>query len=393
MEACPLPDVRKPGSNFGSVAEAKRRARRVLPPAVFDYVEGGKEAESSVTANERAFERVLFAPRAGMGHTQAETATEILGQRAAMPLVIAPTGFIRILHPDGEIGAAAAAADAGIPIGISTLCGVPARDVVATNHDTWFQLYTLGGREGTAQTLEVARKAGCRVLVVTMDVNAITGRDRPQRPLPTRIDLASALAFLPQAWNRPRWLLNFLRGGLAMPVPNAPRKSDGSAPTLAEVGALLTATPPTWQDLEWIRSRWSGPLVVKGILRADDARRAVALGADAIGVSNHGAKTLDSTVAPLDALPAVVDAVGAEAQVFLDGGVRRGADVVRACALGARAVLIGRPYLWGLAVGGRAGVARVLQIFRQGISATLCQLGCASIEALDRGVLASAASR
>jgi isopentenyl diphosphate isomerase/L-lactate dehydrogenase-like FMN-dependent dehydrogenase len=307
----------------------------------------------------------------------------VLGRRISMPVVIAPTGFIRIVHADGERGAALAAADASIPMAISTLGGVPAADVTAINPDTWFQLYTLGGREGTRQTIDLARAAGCRVLVVTVDVNAITARDRPQQSLPTHIDLASALRFVPQAWNRPRWLYQFLCGGLAMPVPNAPRNTDGSTPTLAQIGALLTATPPTWDDLAWIRSQWQGPLVVKGILRPADARLAVSIGANAVSVSNHGAKTLDGTVAPLDALPAVVDAVGRDAEVLLDGGARRGADVVRACALGARAVMIGRPYLWGLAVDGQAGVARVLRLFRHGVSATLAQLGCPSIVELD----------
>lgn len=373
--------------SFTSVEQAKRMARRRLPSAVFDYIEGGKEAETSVSANELAFERVLFNPKVCVGLKTIDTSTKLLGQNISMPVMIAPTGFMRIVHRDGELGAARAAAHAGIPIAISTLCGVPAASVSVLNPDTWFQLYLLGGREGTRQILECARNAKCRVLAVTVDVAAITPRDRWVRPLPMRLDLQSALRFLPDAWNRPGWLWSFLRGGLTMPTPNAPRRADGGELTLAEIAALLIASPPSWDDLAWIRSEWKGPLVIKGILRADDARRAVEIGADAIVVSNHGAKTLDATVAPLDALPSIVDKIGPDFEVLLDGGVRRGADVVRACALGARAVLIGRSYLWGLAAEGERGVRRMLQVFQTGITSTLAQLGCASISDLDRSYI------
>ena len=372
---------------FTSIEAARRLAARRLPPAVYGYIDGGKEAEQTAVANELAFSRVLFSPRIGTGIIKADTSVELFGERMKMPVVIAPTGMIRIVHRDGELGAARAAAGAGIPIAISHVCGEPARAVVAENSATWFQLYFIGGRDAVSQSLELARDAGCRVLVVTVDVGAVAPRDRIARVLPTRLNLQSAFAFLPEAWNRPRWLAAFLSGGLAMPAPNAPRKSDGSELTLAELGKMIGSSAPSWSDLEWLRSQWDGALVIKGVLRVDDARRAAEIGANAISVSNHGAKVLDGTPSALSVLPEIVDAVGDRLDVLLDGGVRRGADVVRACALGAKAVFIGRPYLWGLAAAGEQGVADVLSLFQAGISATLVGLGCESIAALDRSYL------
>jgi isopentenyl diphosphate isomerase/L-lactate dehydrogenase-like FMN-dependent dehydrogenase len=370
-----------------SIEDARRRAARVLPPAVYAYLDGGKEAEQTALANELAFGRVLFSPRIGHGALRPSTAVELFGERLAMPVVIAPTGMIRIAHQDGELGAARAAARAGIPIAISHVCGAPAAAVVAENPSTWFQLYLIGGRDGVRETLALVRAAGCRVLVVTVDVAGVAPRDRLARPLPTQLSLGAALPFLAESWNRPRWLAAFLAGGLAMPTPNAPRRADGTALTLAELGGMIGASAPTWEELGWLRDEWSGPLVIKGILRSEDARRAADLGADGISVSNHGAKVLDGTPATISVLPEIADAVGGRLEILLDGGIRRGADVVRACALGAKAVMIGRPYLWGLAAGGEAGVAEVLALLRGGIRATLANLGCGSIAELDRSFL------
>lgn len=367
-----------------SVEAARRSARQYLPPAVYDYIDGGKEAESTAMTNELAFSRVLFSPKVGCGVTEPDIGVTVLGRRIAMPVVIAPTGFIRIVHADGELGAARAAAAMGIPITLSHVCSVPVGQVCEANPDTWFQLYMLDGRNGAAAAMELARAAGCRVLVVTVDVAGIAPSDRLNRRLPSRLSLGEVLRFLPEAMSRPRWLTSFLRGGLTMVAPNAPCKPDGQPYPLAEIGRLVVHTPPTWADLDWIRRQWDGSLVLKGILRVDDAERAVALGADAISVSNHGAKVLDGTPAAIAVLPEIVDAVGHQIEVLMDGGVRRGADVVRACALGAKAVLIGRPYLWGLAAGGEAGVADILELFHRGVSATLANLGCPSIGTLDR---------
>jgi len=370
-----------------SLDQIQRRARDLLPPAVYHYVEGGKEGERTVAANARAFDRVLFSPKVAAGVTDPVVATTVLGREIAMPVIIAPTGYVRIVHPDGELAAARAAARAGIPIAISTLSAEPVDAVTAANSEAWFQLYMIGGREGARFSMDRAREAGCRVLIVTVDVAAVTPHDRSSRRIPARLTPASALGLLPEIWNRPRWLLSLLRGGLVMSAPNAPLKADGSAMVLQEAGRLLTAAPPNWEDLAWIRSQWDGPMVVKGVLRIDDAMRAIDIGADAISVSNHGGKVLDGTPAALSVLPEIVDAVDGRLEVLLDGGVRRGADVVRACALGAKAVLIGRAYLWGLACRGESGVSEVLDLFRWSMTATLSQLGCPSIAAVDRSWL------
>ncbi|WP_395647689.1 alpha-hydroxy acid oxidase [Terricaulis sp.] len=372
---------------ISSVEHARQLARRALPPAVFHYIEGGKENERTVRANELAFGRVLFDAHLGEAIKRPETKVTVLGREIAMPVVIAPTGFIRIVHKDAEPGAARAAHAAGIPIAISHLSGAPARDICALNDDTWFQLYMINGRDGVKASIELARAAGCRVLALTIDLSAITPFDRISRALPSKADLANAIAFLPEVWDRPRWLLSLLAGGLTMSCPNAPPAADGRAMAVGDIGKLLTATPPTWDDVAWIRKQWDGPLLIKGIMRTADARRALECGADAISVSNHGGKVIDGVPAAVTVLPEIADAVGDKLDVLLDGGVRRGADVVRACALGAKAVLIGRPYLWGLAAGGEAGVASVLRLFQRGIAATLSAIGCPSIQALDRSFL------
>jgi pre-mycofactocin synthase len=370
-----------------SVEAARRAAKRRLPSSVYGYIDGGKEAESTAIANEIAFSRVLFSPKVGTGVTRPSIATTILGREQSMPVIIAPTGFIRIVHADGELGVARAAAAMGVPVALSNVCSVPLKSACEVHADTWFQLYMLNGRDGAQQAMDLASRAGCQVLAVTVDVAATAPSDRVTRRLPSSLNLGSVLKFLPDALMKPRWLLDFLRGGLAMRAPNAPRKPDGSEYELSEIGSLIVRTPPTWDDLAWIRRQWSGKLLLKGILRVDDAERAAALGADGISVSNHGAKVLDGTPAALAVLPEIADAVGHRLEVLLDGGVRRGADVVRACALGARAVFIGRAYLWGLAAEGEIGVRDILELFRRGIVATLADLGCPSIEALDRTYL------
>jgi isopentenyl diphosphate isomerase/L-lactate dehydrogenase-like FMN-dependent dehydrogenase len=304
-----------------------------------------------------------------------------------MPLAIAPTGFVRIVHPDGESAAARAAAAAGVPMVISTWCGTPAAEIVAANPDTWFQLYVINGRDGAAYSVDLAREAGCRVLVVTADIAGVCPSDRRAPPLPETMDLRAALAFAPQAWSRPRWLWDLLRGGLAMKAPNAPRTPDGAELRVQQAGALLAASPPDWDDLAWIRRRWDGPMVLKGVMRARDARRAADLGIDGVIVSNHGGKVLDGVPATLSVLPEIAEAVEGRCEVLLDGGVRRGADIVKARALGARAVLIGRPYLWGLAVGGEAGVSRVLSLFRRSLAGTMANLDLASTAQIDRAAL------
>jgi len=376
---------------FRSVEEARQIARRRLPEAVWHYVEGGKEGEITPRANEAAFERIFFDVPVCPGVTRPDLSTTVLGRKLAMPLVIAPTGFVRIIHPDGEAGAARAAAAAGVPIAISTWSGTPIAGIAALNPDTWFQLYMIHGRDGAAYCMDLAAEAGCGVLVVTADIAGICPADRMAPPLPETMSLSAALAFAPQAWTRPRWLLALLRGGLAMPAPNAPRTADGRLLRVQDAGALLTATPPDWDDLAWMRRRWQGPMVLKGVMRVADAVRAAAMGIDGIVVSNHGGKVLDSAPATLSVLPEIADAVGDRCEILFDGGIRRGADIVKARALGARAVLIGRACLWGLAVGGEAGVAQVLSLFRRSLAGTIANLDRAGVDAIDRAVLRASA--
>jgi pre-mycofactocin synthase len=377
----------RPRSTSISVEAARRAAQRRLPPAIYGYVDGGKEAETTAVANELAFSRVLFAPKVGSGAASPDLRIQVLGEWLEMPVIIAPTGFIRIVHPEGELALSSGAAASGIPIALSHLCSEPLARMCQLHPNTWFQIYMLGGRPGAEHAMSLAREAGCRTLIVTVDVAATAPADRVNRRLPASLSARDILRYAPEAVLRPRWLLSFLRGGLRMGAPNAPRKPAGGEYSLAEFGGLITGTPPSWQDLEWIRASWSGKLVLKGILRVDDAERAAALGADGICVSNHGAKVLDGTPASISVLPEIADAVGHRLEVLLDGGVRRGADVIRACALGAKAVLIGRPTLWALAAGGETGVVDLLSLLKRGMSATLANLGCPSVHAVDRSWL------
>lgn len=362
-------------------------ARRKLPAPVYHYVAGGKEAEITAELNQLAFSRVLFDAPACPTQTNPDLTTTLFGERIAMPLVIAPTGFVRIVHKDGEVGAARAAAKAGIPIAISTWCGAPAKDVVAANPNCWFQLYMINGREGAAHCMDLAQAAGCRVLVVTADIAGVSPADRVAPPLPETMSLAAALGFAPFALSRPRWLWSLLSGGLAMSAPNAPPRADGSLLRVQDAGRLLAASPATWEDLAWMRRRWKGPMLLKGVMRSADALRAVDTGLDGVIVSNHGGKVLDSLPSTISVLPEIAEAVGGRCEVLLDGGVRRGADIVKARALGARAVLIGRPYLWGLAAAGEAGVEQVLALLRRSFSATLANLDRPSAECVDRSIL------
>jgi isopentenyl diphosphate isomerase/L-lactate dehydrogenase-like FMN-dependent dehydrogenase len=305
-----------------------------------------------------------------------------------MPVITTPAGFIRIAHPAGELAVARAAEAAGIAVGISILASIAIEEITAAASDVWFQLYMIGGREGSAIAIDRAKRAGCRVLVVTADLADNTGGN-DRKPVPTppgRVDLATAIRFAPQMALRPMWAASFLRGGLALVAPNAPGR-DGRPLAMSEGGIALREHPPTWEDIAWIRERWDGPLVLKGVTATEDARRAVDVGVDAVSVSNHGGNGLDGSPATIRALPDVVEAVGGQIEVLLDGGVRRGGDVVKAVALGARAVLIGRPYIWALAAGGQAGVTSLLSLYRRNIDATLRLLACRSVADLDPGVL------
>ena len=372
---------------FHSVGHAQHLARRRVPRSVYRYIEGGTEDEYTVRANRAAFAEVTFNPRVAVFHEQRDLHTSVVGQPVALPVVIAPAGYIRLAHRDGEVGAARAAGAMGTAVGVSTLSYYPIEQVAAaTRGPVWYQLYFAGGRAGAEIAIERAQAAGCRALIVTVDLAAAAGRERALRGgvIPQRVTLKNVWSYAPELIVRPRWLYDFARDGLRLDVPNVRVERDGPPLSAAAASKSMRQNAPTWADFAWIRDQWSGPIIVKGILSRDDARRAVDTGADAIVVSNHGGNALDGTPATLKVLPGIVDAVGTDVEVLVDGGFRRGVDVVKAIALGARAVLIGRAYIWGLAAGGSAGVERVLAQFRDGIDRTLALLGCPSVTALDR---------
>jgi isopentenyl diphosphate isomerase/L-lactate dehydrogenase-like FMN-dependent dehydrogenase len=362
-------------------------ARRRVPRSVYRYIEGGTEDEYTVRANRAAFAEVTFQPRAAVQHERRELQTSVVGQPLALPVVLAPAGYIRLAHRDGEVGAARAAGAMGTAVGVSTLSYYPIEAVAAASAGpVWYQLYFAGGRAGAEIAIERAIAAKCGALIVTVDLAAAAGRERSFRGgvIPQRVTLRNALSYAPELLVRPRWLYDFAKDGLRLDVPNARTSRDGPSLSAAAASKSMRQHTPTWADFAWIKEQWPGPIIIKGVLNRDDARRAVDCGADAIVVSNHGGNALDGTPATLGVLPRIVDAVGAEVEVLVDGGFRRGVDVVKALALGARAVLIGRSYIWGLAAGGSAGVERVLAQFRDGIDRTLALLGCPSVSALDR---------
>lgn len=373
---------------LSSTEQARRIAKRKLPASVYDFIEGGTEESRTVRANREGFQEIGFRARVPQDHLPRDLRTTVLGRELSMPVITTPAGFIRIAHPDAELAVARAAEEAGIAVGISTLASVAIEEITAAASDVWFQLYMVGGREGSEITIDRARRAGCRVLMVTVDLADNTGgNDRKPTPRPPgRVDLATALRFAPEMALRPRWALDFLRGGLALEAPHAPGL-DGRPLTMDEGGIALRKHPPTWDDIAWIRERWTGPLVLKGVTDTEDARRAVDVGVDAVSVSNHGGNGLDGSPAAIRALPGVVAAVDGRIEVLLDGGVRRGGDVVKAVALGARAVLIGRPYIWALAAGGQPALTSLLTLYRRNIDATLRLLACRSVADLDPSVL------
>ncbi|HEY3718141.1 MAG TPA: pre-mycofactocin synthase MftD [Jatrophihabitantaceae bacterium] len=373
---------------FESVAEAQRRAKKRLPKSVYGALIAGSERGVTVDDNIAAFGELGLAPHVAGHPAQRDLSTTVLGQPVSMPVIISPTG-VQAVHPDGEVAVARAAAARGTVMGLSSYASKPVEDVVAANPQTLFQLYWSGTREQIGQRIERARAAGAVGLIATLDWSFSHGRDWGSPVIPERINLRAMLRFAPEAITRPRWLAAYARTGHIpdLTVPNMARPGQDPPTFFGAYGEWMQTPPPQWDDVEWLRSQWDGPLMLKGITRVDDAKRAVAVGVDAISVSNHGGNNLDSTPATIRCLPAVADAVGDQIEVVLDGGVRRGSDVVKALALGARAVMIGRAYLWGLAANGQAGVENVLDILRSGIDSALLGLGHSSVHDLDRGDL------
>jgi L-lactate dehydrogenase (cytochrome) len=372
------------GEWFETVAEAERRAKKRLPASVYKALVAGAEEGTTLADNRRAFAELGFIPRVATGLPgQRGLATTVMGQEIAFPVVVSPTG-VQAVHPEGELPVARAAAAAGIAIGLSSFASRSIEEVVEANPAAFLQVYWLGDRDRIGRLLERARDAGAKGIIVTLDWSFAHRRDWGSPTIPEKLDLKTMAKMAPEALRRPRWLSGWLRSA-ALPDLTTPNLAEAGAesPTFFGAYGQWYMTPqPTWEDLEWLRQTWGGPLLLKGIYHAEDARRAVDIGATAISVSNHGGNNLDGTPATIRQLPAIVDAVGDEIEVLLDGGVRRGSDVVKALALGARAVLIGRAYLWGLAANGEAGVGNVLEILRAGVDETLVGIGRSSVHDL-----------
>jgi L-lactate dehydrogenase (cytochrome) len=374
-------------SRVASIADLRSLARRRLPKAVFDYLDGGAEGEVTLRENCRVFEDITFRPRHAVTVPGCELRTRFLGLELSFPALLAPIGYSRLMHPGGEVAAARAAGLAGIAYILSTISGHRLEDVKASSSGpVLYQLYLLGGREAAEGSIERARAAGFSSLVVTIDTPVAGMRERDLHNGVKELLSGSLFAkarFLPEIVMHPGWLASFLLDGGVPKLPNVVMPGRGAMP-LIDVSAALASAAVCWEDLRWIRNHWHGSIVVKGVLTGDDARRAVDEGAAAVVVSNHGGRQLDGVAASLRALPEVVAAVNGRAEVLMDGGIRRGADIVKAICLGARAVLCGRAYAYGLAVSGEAGVAQALEILRADVERTLRLLGCASIAALDR---------
>jgi pre-mycofactocin synthase len=370
---------------FESVAEAQRRARKRLPASVYGALLAGAERGQSLADNVAAFAELGFAPHVAGNQARRDLATTVLGQPVSLPVIISPTG-VQAVHPDGEVAVARAASARGTAMGLSSFASKPVEEVVAANPQTFFQVYWCGSRDEIVARVERARKAGAVGLILTADWTFTHSRDWGSPQIPDKINLREALRHGPESLRKPVWLYSYLRTRKLpdLTVPNmAP--ADGPAPTFfGAYGQWMQTPPPGWDDVAWLRQQWGGPFLLKGVCRIDDAKRAVDAGVTAISVSNHGGNNLDGTPATIRALPAIADAVGGQIEVLLDGGVRRGSDAVKAVALGARAVMIGRAYLWGLAANGQAGVENVLDIMRNGVDSALLGLGRSAIGELSR---------
>lgn len=365
-----------------TIADLREAARRRVPRAVFDFVDGAAEGEVSLARSRAAYDRVEFGPTALTGVGEVTTSTTILGRSSALPLVLAPTGFTRLSHHDGEAAVAAAAAAAGIPYALTTMSTVSIEDVAAASGDgaRWFQLYLMRDRGLTRELVRRAKDAGYEALVVTIDTPVIGQRVR---------DLHNGLTIPPTLTprtlldisRRPQWWANLLT---TAPLEFATLQAGEPEVHSALIDRLFDPAV-TVADFAPLRELWDGPIIVKGVQSIPDARTAVdVLGAEALVVSNHGGRQLDRAPTPLELLPQVADAVGDRTEVLIDSGVRTGADLAAVVALGARAALVGRPYLYGLMAGGQRGVAKAIEVYEAELRRTLHLLGVAGVDTLDR---------
>jgi heme/flavin dehydrogenase (mycofactocin system) len=372
------------GSWFETVAEAQRRAKKRLPPSVYAALIAGSERGVTAEDNVAAFADLGFPTHVAGLPPKRDLSVTVMGQPVSMPVLISPTG-VQAVHPDGEVAVARAAAARGVAMGLSSFASKPIEEVVAANPQTFFQVYWAGTRERIARRLERARRAGAVGVIATLDWTFSNGRDWGSPFIPERLDWKAMARFTPEVVRRPQWLAAYARARRLpdLTVPNMAVEGETAPTFFGAYYEWMQTPPPTWDDVAWLVEQWDGPVMLKGVVRVDDARRAAAAGVAAVSVSNHGGNNLDSTPASIRALPAVVDAIGDRVEVLLDGGVRRGGDAVKALALGARAVMIGRAYLWGLAANGQAGVENVLDIMSGGIDSALMGLGHSSVAELS----------
>ncbi|RAV03318.1 pre-mycofactocin synthase MftD [Mycolicibacter senuensis] len=369
---------------FETVAIAQERARKRLPKSAYSSLISASEKGVTVSDNVEAFSELGFAPHVVGACEKRDLSTTVMGQELSFPVMISPTG-VQAVDPDGEVAVARAAAARGTAMGLSSFASKPMEEVIAANPKTFFQVYWLGGRDAIAERVERARNAGAVGLIATTDWSFSHGRDWGSPKIPEQMDLKTMIKMMPEALSRPRWFLQWAKTlrPPSLRVPNQGRRGEPGPPFFQAYGEWMGTPPPTWEDIAWLRELWGGPFMLKGVMRVDDAKKAVDAGVSAISVSNHGGNNLDGTPAAIRALPAVAEAVGGQIDVLLDGGIRRGSDVVKALALGARAVMIGRAYLWGLAAAGQPGVENVLDILRGGIDSALMGLGRASVHDLS----------
>jgi isopentenyl diphosphate isomerase/L-lactate dehydrogenase-like FMN-dependent dehydrogenase len=374
-------------SQVVNIADFRPLAQRRLPKAVFDYLDGGADGEITLRENCRAFDDILFRPRCAVAFSDCGMKTTVLGQELSFPAMLAPVGYSRLMHPQGEVAAASAAGKAGIGYILSTISGHPMEKVKAASAGpVFYQLYLMGGRAAAEAGIERARTAGFSALVVTIDTPVAGLRERDVRNgIKELLGLnpVAMVPFLPDILLHPRWLVQFLLDRGVPKLANVVIPGKGPL-QMVDVAAALAASAVRWEDLRWIREHWRGPIVVKGVLTGEDAKRAVDEGAVAVSVSNHGGRQLDGVRPSIRALPEVVTAVNGQAEVWMDGGIRRGSDIVKALCLGARAVLCGRAYAYALSAAGEAGVSRALEILRSDVERTVRLLGCASVQDLDR---------
>jgi heme/flavin dehydrogenase (mycofactocin system) len=371
---------------FESVAVAQARARKRLPAPVYGALLAGSERGQTVADNEAAFGEIGVAPHVAGNPAERSLATRVLGQDVALPVLISPTG-VQAVHPDGEVAVARAAAARGTLMGLSNFASKPVEEVVAANPRTLFQMYWTGDRDVMVERMQRAAAAGVIGLIMTTDWSFSVGRDWGSPEIPERVDLRARLRNAPHVLRRPRWALQFAKAGVPdLRAPNLARSGEPAPTFFGAYYEWMSTPPPSWADIAWAREAWARiggtPFVLKGVSRVDDALRAVDAGVDALSVSNHGGNNLDGTPAAIRMVKPITDTVGSQVEVLMDGGIRRGSDVVKALALGARAVLIGRAYLWGLAANGQTGVENVLDVLRMGIDSTLLGLGVADVRDL-----------